>query len=155
MKAWFIGCLGYVWLSAATAAGLPDDRRCIEEAAVRHRLPPSLIRAILRVEGGQAGRVSHNRNGSFDIGPMQINSIWLPEIRARGGSLELILHHRCANIEFGAWLLGRELAGADPARLERATFWRAVGNYHSRTPALNRAYAARVWRAWQREMRAR
>lgn len=156
MKAWLLfGSLCLLWQAAATAALLPEDHRCIEDAAVRHRLPPSLIRAILRVEGGQPGRVSGNRNGSFDIGPMQINSLWLPEIRRRGGSLELILHHRCANIEFGAWLLGRELAGLDPSRIDHATFWRAVANYHSRTPALNRAYAERVWRAWQREMRVR
>lgn len=156
MKLWrAIGVLVCWWQAGAAAALSPDDRRCIEDAAVRHRLPPSLIRAILAVEGGQPGRVSVNRNGSYDIGPMQINSLWLPEIRRRGGSLELILHHRCANIEFGAWLLGRELAGIDPARIDRASFWRAVGNYHSRTPSLNRAYAERVWRAWQREMRPR
>jgi hypothetical protein len=142
-----------LWLlfpAATWAAALPEDAQCIESAALRHRLPPSLIRAILAVEGGRHGQVSHNRNGSYDIGPMQINSLWLPEIERRGGSLALILHHRCANIEFGAWLLGRELAGADPATLDRATFWRAVGNYHSRTPALNRAYAERVWRAWRK-----
>jgi len=142
------------WVFVAALACLPlpaigaDD--CVDTAATRFRVPPSLIRAILAVEGGRSGAVSTNRNGSFDIGPMQINSIWLPEIEKRGGSLELILHHRCANIHFGAWLLSRELAGIDPARLDRATFWRAVGNYHSRTPELNRRYAERVWKAWRR-----
>lgn len=126
-----------------------DD--CVDDAAARFRVPPSLIRAILAVEGGRTGAVATNRNGSFDIGPMQINSIWLPEIEKRGGSLELILHHRCANVHFGTWLLARELAGADPATLDRTTFWRAVGNYHSRTPELNRRYAERVWAAWRRQ----
>lgn len=129
------------------------DEGCVRQAAERFRLPASLIRAVLQVEGGQVGASSPNRNGSFDIGPMQINSLWLPEIERRGGSLELILHHRCANIHFGGYLLSRELAGFDWARADQKTFWRAVGNYHSHTPALNKRYAERVWRAWQREMR--
>ncbi|MCX8144803.1 MAG: lytic transglycosylase domain-containing protein [Azovibrio sp.] len=126
-----------------------ETESCIRQAAERFRVPPSLIKAIMKVEGGRVGAVSHNRNGSYDIGPMHINSIWLPEIERRGGSLELITHHRCANIHFGTWLLSRELAGLDPARIDRARFWRAVGNYHSRTPVHNERYARAVWSAWR------
>lgn len=125
---------------------------CLKEASQRFRIPASLIRAIMDVEGGTTGRVSHNTNGSYDIGPMQINSIWLPEVEKRGGSLQLLLHHRCANIHFGAWLLSREMNGIDPARIDRASFWRAVGNYHSHTPQRNAYYAEKVWQAWKRRM---
>lgn len=135
-------------VAAAANAAPSADEICVHAAAQRFSVPPSLIRAIMRVEGGRTGQLSPNRNGSFDIGPMQINSLWLPEIERRGGSLELIRDHRCANIHFGTWLLARELSGLDPARIDREVFWRAVGNYHSRTPPLNRRYAERVWQAW-------
>ncbi|MCE1241666.1 MAG: lytic transglycosylase domain-containing protein [Oryzomicrobium sp.] len=118
---------------------------------MRHRIPSSLIRAILAVEGGAVGQTVHNRNGSVDIGPMQINSIWLPEIERRGGSLSLIRDHFCANIQFGTWLLARELGRLDITQVDRQAFWRAVGNYHSRTPELNSRYAERVWNAWRRQ----
>lgn len=127
---------------------------CVIEAAERFRLPPSLILAVMRVEGGKSGQVLYNQNGSFDIGPMQINSLWLPEIQRRGGTLELIAHHRCANIHFGTWLLSRGFANIDPARIDQATFWRAVGNYHSRTPEHNSRYARAVWNAWHKLMAA-
>lgn len=137
------------WQCIAPVAAATGDA-CVDEAARRFLVPASLIAAVMDVEGGRVGAVSHNANGSFDIGPMQINSIWLPQVEKRGGSLELLLHHRCANIHFGAWLLSRELRGIDPERIDVATFWRAVANYHSRTPSLNERYAARVWRAWMR-----
>lgn len=130
------------------AARAESTDSCVIQAAERFRVPASLIKAVMRVEGGRAGAVSQNRNGSYDIGPMQINSIWLPEIERRGGTLELLLHHPCANIHFGTWLLSRELAGLDPARVDRSRFWKAVGNYHSRTPAHNERYARAVWNAW-------
>lgn len=144
-----------LWLGCVppgAAAGTPEagTARCIEEAAARHRVPPSLIRAILSVEGGRSGQAVRNANGTVDVGPMQINSAWLPALRRMGVTLELLQHHPCANIHFGAWILGRELARVDPARLDRAAFWRAIGNYHSRTPELNARYAERVWRAWRR-----
>lgn len=139
------GALGLLPLATAQAEHTDG---CVIQAAERFRVPASLIRAVMRVEGGRAGAMSHNQNGSYDIGPMQINSIWLPEIERRGGSLALLLHHPCANIHFGTWLLSRELAGLDPARVDRSRFWKAVGNYHSRTPAHNARYARAVWNAW-------
>jgi len=143
--------LGSCLISASVwAKPRPEWEGCIHEAAVRHRVPASLIRAILMVEGGQVGQTVSNRNGSVDIGPMQINSIWLPEIERRGGSFRLIRDHSCANIHFGTWLLSREITRFDVTGLDRQTFWRAVGNYHSRTPELNSRYAERVWNAWRR-----
>ena len=54
---------------------IPD--KCIIETANRFNLPKSLLIAILKIENGEIGKIKKNTNGSFDIGPMQINSIWL------------------------------------------------------------------------------
>jgi len=131
-----------------------DDSRCLLDASKRFRVPASLIQAIMDVEGGTQGKVSHNTNGSYDIGPMQINSIWLPDVEKRGGSLQLLLYHSCANIHFGTWLLSRELDGVDPQRIDIRSFWRAVGNYHSHTPERNASYSQKVWLAWRKRLAA-
>ena len=52
--------------------------RCIESAAAAHRLPAGVIVTLLQVEGGSLGRVSQNTNATVDIGPMQVNTIWVP-----------------------------------------------------------------------------
>ena len=80
--------------TAQAAAGTPGDggapgdsgsvvRDCLLAAARVHRLPPALLVILLNVEGGSLGHVSHNTNGTVDIGPMQVNQIWLPQLAAR------------------------------------------------------------------------
>lgn len=51
---------------------------CMTAAAAFYHLPPRALPAIHAVEGGAVGVVSHNTNGSDDLGVMQINTIWLP-----------------------------------------------------------------------------
>ncbi len=145
-SAFAIGC---VWGMNAFAHDAAISQ-CVTDAAMRFQVPASLIQAIMDVEGGKTGQVSQNTNGSYDIGPMQINSIWIPQVEKKGGSLALMLHHPCANIHFGTWLLSRELAAVDFNRVTPQAFWQAVGNYHSRTPRLNAIYADKVWRAWRK-----
>ncbi|KXV74682.1 conjugal transfer protein TrbN [Acetobacter malorum] len=121
-----------------------DLSACVTEAAKRYRLPELLYRAILLTEGGAVGRTSPNPNGSYDIGPAQINSSHLPELAKAGISRERLLNDGCLNIHVGAWILARELDGHTPN--EPAEFWRRVGNYNSRTPRYNQAYQRKVWR---------
>ena len=55
---------------------------CIMAAAAGYRLPPAVLVILLNVEGGSLGGVSPNTNGTVDIGPMQVNRIWLPDLAA-------------------------------------------------------------------------
>jgi hypothetical protein len=50
-----------------------------------YQLPPPALPAIYRVEDGRPGYVQHNRNGTDDLGSMQINSSWLPAIARSTG----------------------------------------------------------------------
>ena len=116
---------------------------CITAAASRHDLPAGIILAILRTEGGTLGETSQNSNGTVDIGPMQINSRWLPQLAKRlrvseSAALRRVRDEFCANIDAGAWILRQaiDLAGGD--------FWKGVGFYHSQTPQLGHAYVKRV-----------
>jgi peptide-methionine (R)-S-oxide reductase len=52
---------------------------CVRHAARAERVPLAALVGLLRVEGGHVGHSHRNRNGTFDMGPMQINTIWLAE----------------------------------------------------------------------------
>lgn len=112
--------------------------------ARRYGVDSRIVKAILQVEGGRVGMRSPNTNGSFDLGPMQINTLWLPTLRARGiGEAELLWDY-CTNIAVGTWILARALH-ASQAPPNTPDYWQAVGKYHSRTPHLNVRYAVKVW----------
>jgi hypothetical protein len=127
----------------------PDNqatiRGCITAAAKLYRLPPAMLVILLIVEGGSLGRVSPNTNGTVDIGPIQVNEIWLPEIAAHwkatiSGAYKALRDNFCANVEAGAWILRR---GLDEARDD---FWEGVGYYHSHTPEHKSRYLRDVLR---------
>jgi soluble lytic murein transglycosylase-like protein len=144
-------------LFSLTASGpvLAERTDCVELAAERYGLPGALIRAILKVEGGSTGLAADNSNGTQDLGPMQINTIWLPLLADHGVTREQLQNDRCINILTGSWILARqfksakELEGSDQRRL-----WWAIGAYHSRTPRHNVKYALKVWQALQAETRS-
>ena len=112
---------------------------CWDEAAARYGVSSALLYAIARTESGlNPQAIGRNRNGSRDIGLMQINSTWLPTLAARGiGERELL--EPCTNIEVGAWILA--------GKVQRLGYtWDAVGAYNAESPAHRRAYAERVYR---------
>jgi Transglycosylase SLT domain len=121
-----------------------DLDRCLVAAARRYDLPEILYRAILRTEGGRVGQIHQNQNGSYDMGPAQINSSNLSQLAKMGISRDQVINDGCLNIHIGAWILATELDGHTPD--DPAEFWRRVGNYNSHTPRFNQVYQQRVWR---------
>jgi len=115
----------------------PEAESCVAPAAAAYRLPEDVFRAVLRTEGGWVGLKKRNPNGSYDLGPGQINTIHLPALAKQGITEEMLVSDPCINIHIAAYRLRVEI--------ERAKdFWRGVGNYHSRTPHLHQAYLQRV-----------
>lgn len=110
---------------------------CINQAAVQYHIPATIIISVLRMENGRIGDAIRNKNGTYDYGPMQINSIWLHEIKKYGFTREAIQYDPCANVTVGAWLLSRAIA-------DDKTLWKGIGNYHSHTLNKNLAYRSKV-----------
>lgn len=110
---------------------------CINKSAIQYHVPAMLIISVLRMENGHVGDAIPNKNGTFDYGPMQINSIWLKEIKRYGYTRETIQYDPCANVAVGAWLLSRAIA-------DDKTLWKGVGNYHSHTDDKNMLYRSKV-----------
>lgn len=125
------------------AAPRTSTKACIAEAAQLYHIQPALLMAVLRTEGGHVGQIHRNANGSYDMGPAQINSIWLPVLAKSGITKNMVLNDRCLNITIGAWILGKSMAGVSPQN--PALFWQHVGNYNSNTPVFNHIYAVKVW----------
>jgi hypothetical protein len=135
-------------VSAARAgeALTPAEMRvqgCITTAASAYRLPAALLLVLLKVEGGTLGAVSGNTNDTFDIGPLQVNTIWVPQIARHWSTTPQAAYvalrdNFCANIEGGTWILRQALdeAGGD--------FWSGVGIYHSHNPVHKEVYLRRV-----------
>lgn len=150
MRKHLLGSAALLTLIAAiqARAGETDPRgaavaACITEAARLHQLPPSLLVILLQVEGGALGRVSHNRNGTVDIGPMQVNQIWLAKLAAHWNATPAATYLAlrdsfCANVEGGAWILRQALDEA------HGDLWDGVGRYHSHDPAHKTAYLRQV-----------
>ena len=127
------------WTIAISLIATSPAHACWEQAAERYGVSPELLYAIARTESGLDPRaVGHNRNGSRDIGLMQINSAWLPRLSALGIT-ERDLLNPCTSIHVGAWILA--------GNVQRLGYtWEAVGAYNATSPALRRAYAERVYR---------
>ena len=111
-------------------------------ASVYH-LPPRVLPAIQAVEGGRVGVAQANKNGSEDLGVMQINTLWIGPIARYAGLPETVvrerlLHDPCFNIAAAGLILRTYLNEA------KGDLLLAVGYYHSHTPVLNSRYQAKV-----------
>ncbi|HEV2651704.1 MAG TPA: lytic transglycosylase domain-containing protein [Rhizomicrobium sp.] len=119
---------------------------CMALGAALNHLPAQVLPAIHHVEGGKVGTVSRNKNGSEDLGVMQVNTLWIPSLAAGTGlDPEKVRHelinNACFNIVIAGVILRNYLAETN------GDMAKAVGNYHSHTPLLNATYQLQVARA--------
>jgi hypothetical protein len=132
-------------LPVVSRAASPSVVSCIETAASVYRLPPAVILILLSVEDGSLGRTSQNTNQTVDIGPMQVNSTWVPAVakhwRASPSETYAALRDSfCANVEAGSWILRQAMDEA------HGDFWEGVGFYHSHDPGYQADYLRKVLR---------
>lgn len=123
----------------------PQAAACLSQAAKAYRIPELALWLILDVEGGTLGRVSQNTNGTYDMGPMQINSIWLKRLAPYGITEAAVRDNFCVNATVAAWIFTMELN-------EHGTLPKAFANYHSPTPKHQRRYLGLIQRALARRM---
>lgn len=110
---------------------------CFEHAAQRYGVPVVLLQAIAQQEsGGRATAINVNRNGSRDIGLMQINSGWMHTL-ARHGIDERDLYDPCVNTLVGAWILANNFA-------RHGYTTQGLGAYNAVSPDKRERYARQV-----------
>ncbi|SUD95618.1 lytic transglycosylase domain-containing protein [Pandoraea pulmonicola] len=123
----------------------------IDAAAAQYGVNAGVLRAIAYHESSLNPNAQHrNRNGSVDVGLMQVNSVhfaWLERQHIRPD----MLWNPSVNARVGAALLRRQID-------RYGSVWRAVGAYHSMNPNTGGAYSrvihnVYVNRRWERDRR--
>lgn len=122
---------------------LPTLATCVMMASQTYSVPVPVILAILHVEGGRVGQESVNKNGTRDLGPMQVNTLWLPELAQywrtnQHTARRWVRDDGCTNIHVGTWILSRKINQSG------GNLSRGIASYHSSTPHLGRKYLRRV-----------
>jgi len=116
--------------------------RCIRVAAQGHAWLEKTLWGLREQAAGWLGAEVANSNGTHDLGPLQINSSWVPRIARLVGRPEhyvryWLRHDACFNADAARWIF---LSGFH----RTGDYWTAIGIYHSPTAWRQRAYAAKV-----------
>jgi hypothetical protein len=116
--------------------------RCIHSAALGSDWLEKTLWGLREQEAGWLGAEVANTNGTHDLGPLQINSWWVPRIARLLGKPEYqvrhwLRHDACFNAQAARWIF---LSGLSAS----GNYWKAVGAYHSPTPWRQQIYAAQV-----------
>jgi len=115
---------------------------CFEQAAKKFGVDVRLLKAIAKVESNfDQGAINRNKNGSYDVGIMQINSSWLPTLSKFGVTEEGLSRDACLNVEVGAWVLKGNIQSLGKT-------WKAVGAYNSPNGTNQQIYAEKVAAAY-------
>ncbi len=122
---------------------------CLLLAAQTYNIPPAVMIGILSVEGGTIGQSVNNTNGTSDLGLMQINTLWVPQLAGHWGVSEhtaktWIQNDACTNLGVSAWILRKHIS-------ETQSLSRSIAYYHSRTPSLGNRYRKKVYNAMKEQ----
>lgn len=116
---------------------------CVLLAANTYDVPPAVMIGIMNVEGGRIGQeVGPNTNGTYDLGPMQVNTLWLPTLQKtwkvnEETAREWVRDNGCVNVHVAAWILRQKMNSTK-------NLWEAIAAYHSQTPSKGIPYAKKV-----------
>ncbi len=135
-----------VWLFVLLAT-TPALANCWSDAERHFGIEARLLQAIAITESNMnPAALGINKDGSRDIGLMQINSIHLPRLQKLGIDEKHLYEDSCVSVMVGASVL------AD--MMKRYGYsWEAVGAYNAGTAAgrqqVRMNYARRVWQHYQ------
>ena len=120
----------------------PPTAQCVMREAEKHDIDPFVLLAVLKTENGRPGEYALNRNGTYDLGPMSVNTVWLPTLAKRYGlsqeeTKQRLANDGCANIAAAAWILKSKI-------VQTGNVWEGVAHFHSTNPALQGRYLMRV-----------
>lgn len=146
-----IGAMCVVLMAVPAAAGArvretaAEQRliaRCIHQSARGKPWLEKTLLALRHQEGGWIGAEVRNHDGSYDLGPMQINSWWVPRF-AKLVSQPLpavkkwLRQDACFNVEAARWILLTELTRS-------GDYWEMIGRYHSPRASRRLRYVAAI-----------
>lgn len=104
---------------------------CIRKASLGQPWLEKTLWGLRDQEAGWLGAEIRNSNGSHDLGPLQINSWWVPRIAGKVHRSEEQVRNwlrfdACFNAEAARWVFLSALRST-------GDYWTAIGAYHSPT----------------------
>ncbi|PRC93854.1 transglycosylase SLT domain-containing protein [Solimicrobium silvestre] len=149
-KRWFILLRWIIFTLLVMLVSSTDSAyaSCFVSAGKKYTIDPQLLEAIAQVESSMNPQaLNRNRDGSEDIGLMQINSSHLVRLRKDGITRQQLLDDACLSVMIGAEILSGFIG-------QFGYTWRAVGAYNAGgnpgCDLLRELYAARVVREYRR-----
>lgn len=121
---------------------------CLLLASQTYQVPPAVMIGIMQVEGGKVGQQVWNWNNSYDLGPMQVNTIWMPQLAqlwhvSPATAKTWVRDDGCVNVNVAAWILKQKMN-------QTGSLFGGIAHYHSATPSEGHRYAAKVITAMDR-----
>ncbi len=116
---------------------------CLLMASNTYQVPAAVMIGIMHVEGGHVGQeAGPNVNGTYDLGPMQVNSRWLRQLsqiwHVNEHTARLwVRDNGCVNVHVAAWILKQRID-------ETGSLYGGIAGYHSMTTGLGYTYANKV-----------
>ena len=128
--------------------------KCLLAASLQNQVPPEALLAIMEVEGGRSGLEVKNANGSFDMGLMQINSCWLPEVAQKWNITQkkartLLKEDDCFNLWVAAFILKTKIREGGGNLLQ------GIVRYNNANPEYGHPYRDKVIHAYHRQEQKR
>lgn len=116
---------------------------CFDEAGAIYNIHPDILRSIAVVESGMDPNAVNrsNKNGSVDVGLMQVNSWWQSRVNKK---LWASLTDPCTNVKIGAWILADCFA-------RQGYRWESVGCYNSTSEEKRQRYTKKVYKVYANE----
>lgn len=120
----------------------PAHATCWRLAEDTYGIDHRLLHAIAQAESNFVADARNvNRNGTVDMGLMQINSVHFPRLKKLGVTETMLVKNPCVSVMVGASILS-EMMG------RYGYGWEAVGAYNAGTAKKNRVlrrkYASRI-----------
>jgi hypothetical protein len=114
---------------------------CIMLASKNYNIPPAVMIGIYKKEGGRLGEEYKRKNGSYDLGPMKINSTKIPMLAEKWGVNEKTAYawvkdDACTNLGVATWILSNFFS-------ETKNLREAIGKYDE-NPKTEKKYASDV-----------
>lgn len=137
MGSWrrFFNNIGICWLILASLS-TACYAYCFEEAGEYYGISPAILWSIAKVESDfNPAALNKNKNGSYDIGVMQINSCWRTKLDKE---LWQNIWDPCTNVYIGAWVLAQCVS-------KHGYTWEAVGCYNAQGKDKRSAYAKKIY----------
>lgn len=118
---------------------------CLALASQTYNVPSGVLFGLYQVEQGKVGQEVKNTNDTYDLGPMQINTLWVPQLAKHWNVSEVTARQwlrddACTNIGVAAWILKSHYN-------ETKSMSQAIAQYHSRTPRIGARYQQKVMNA--------